>query len=285
MRTLSWRTGAGSALGLAVFLPLLAAAPVRAQQVHGTVLDGSTHAPIKDADVVLVGSKGKEASVVGRVLTDSTGQFALKIPAFGAYAVKVSAIGYAPYSSQAFTVDTSQEASIQVSLTPAPLAVKGVSVRVAAMRQELEKVGFYRRKKAGLSAATFLEPKQIREKTSSGKIIDAFYGIPGVHVEQVATSAGSLWDVTAPSANTDYFMNAATGKAATCLPSVYLDGNIIRPGGNTASAEADAGQWTTIVNPNDVAGIEVYTTPAGLPAFAGGSDSPCGAILIWTTSH
>jgi hypothetical protein len=36
------------------------------------------------------------------------------------------------------------------------------------------------------------------------------------------------------------------------------------------------------VNPFDVEGVEIYTSPAGLPVQYSGYLSPCGAILIWT---
>jgi len=37
-----------------------------------------------------------------------------------------------------------------------------------------------------------------------------------------------------------------------------------------------------VVLPIKVAGIEVYKGPASLPAEFGGSDTRCGAIVIWT---
>lgn len=268
-------------VALVVAVSFASAAPLCAQTVDGTVVDKSTHAPVKDADVVLLGSNGKVTTIVGRELTDSTGRFVLDIPKFGAYAVKVSALGYKPYTSHAFTADTSQEASIEVSLNPAPVALKGLSVRVAAMQQELRKVGFYEREKQGFGQ--YITPKQIVEKTSDGDIVNAFYGLPGVRVRSVGVSGGSLWDITMPGATTRSFMSAIKGADRTCYPSIYLDGDVVRHGGNVPTD--DLGQWTTLLNPNDVAGIEVYPTTAGAPAYAQGSDSPCGVVLIWTKTH
>jgi hypothetical protein len=268
-------------VALVLATSFVCAASLCAQTVDGTVIDKSTRAPVQDADVVLLSSNGKVTEIVSRQLTDSTGRFALEVPKFGAYAVKVSALGYKPYTSGAFTADTSQEASIQVTMTPAPVALKGLSVRVAAMRQELKKVGFYKRQQKGIG--DFVTPKQIIEKASDGDIVNAFYGLSGVQVRGVSVSAGSLWDITMPGATTRSFMSSVKGAGPTCYPSIYLDGDMVRHGGNVPTD--DLGQWTTLVNPNDVAGIEVYPTTAGAPAFAQGSDSPCGAVVIWTKTH
>ena len=37
-----------------------------------------------------------------------------------------------------------------------------------------------------------------------------------------------------------------------------------------------------IVEPANIAGIEIYRSPAELPARFGGAESACGVIVIWT---
>jgi hypothetical protein len=52
---------------------------------------------------------------------------------------------------------------------------------------------------------------------------------------------------------------------------VVIDGTIVRE------------PWS-LPNPQNVAGVEVYRSPAGVPGPAR-FDSPCGAIVIWTKGH
>ena len=58
-----------------------------------------------------------------------------------------------------------------------------------------------------------------------------------------------------------------------CPTNIYLD-NIKIEGGSESI--------DSLVLPIEVAGLEVYKGPASLPAEFSGSDSRCGAIVIWT---
>jgi hypothetical protein len=40
--------------------------------------------------------------------------------------------------------------------------------------------------------------------------------------------------------------------------------------------------WTEVVHVNDIEAVEVYPSPAGLPAWMFGTRGRCGAVLIWT---
>ncbi len=51
------------------------------------------------------------------------------------------------------------------------------------------------------------------------------------------------------------------------------------------SRDLEASDWQSLVNPTEVSAIEVFAGQAGLPAWAGGLKSPCGAILIWTKGY
>ncbi len=285
MGTHSWKNGAGVTLGLSVLLLLLASAPIRAQDLSGIVVDRASKHPVKGADVLLVQATG---DTIARTTSAANGRFRLKIPDLGAYAVKVGALGYGTFTSRVFLADSSQDVSATVSLAPAPVALEGLTVTAKALDRELTKVGFYEREKQGFGH--FVTPKEIERRTVN-RITDAFYGIPGVQVRRVgSTGAVPRWDVTVRGADSQYLCggggagcgSVAAGTSRTCYPSVYVDGDIIRHGGNGLVQEQNAGTWTEMVSPRDVAAIEVYTSAAGLPAFAVGSDSPCGTVLIWT---
>ncbi len=295
MRTGSAGTRVRFALGMS--LAMLLASPLCAQRIQGIVLDEFSHTPLEGADVSLLGTKGK---VTGRATTGTDGRFAMTIRKFGAYAIEVHALGYAPYTTRVFVADTSQQVSATVNLAPAPIALEGLTVETTAIQRALERVGFYRREKAGFGS--FLTATQIEERAVS-RITDALYGLPGVRV--ACDPSGVDCDVTmrgapvycAPPTGEAASSAAASGAATsggaatscnakTCYPSVYLDGDMIRRGGQTPAGQiSTAGWWAELVSPYDVAAIEVYPHAAGLPAFASGTDSPCGAILIWTKTH
>ncbi len=264
-------------VSVAVAAALLIAGSGRlsAQYVHGVVLDQSTQAPVESADVEILGTKGKvSGQVLSRERTDKGGKFGMMIRKVGAYAVKVDAPGYLPYTTHLFTMDTYQDTRIEVSLAPAraPAPAKGASVTMGALRRRLEKVGFYGREKKGLGH--FLTPEQLAG-TTVGRITDDFYDVPGVEVQHVRHGGGEAWDITLAGAKTEH-------RGGLCYPTIYLDGDMIRKGGSGPTVEANAGLWTELVRPSQVAAAEVYADSAGLPAFASGSESPCGTVLIWT---
>lgn len=265
---------------MALLLLAISASAARAQRIQGIVLDKFSHSPVPSADVRLLGAKGHLA---GRIVTGTDGRFALTIPHFGAYSIRAEALGYAAYTTSVFVVDTAQQVSAEVDLAPAPIALQGLEVTTTAVRRELDKVGFFKRKARGFGY--FVTEKDLREKTVT-RITDAFYGIPGVHVMRTDPNSNQDWDVTMAGAENQFFFGGP------CFPSVSIDGTIVRHGGRGGSAQFgskagdhNVGGWYQLVDPADVAGIEVYPTAAGAPPQVQGGESPCGAILIWTKEY
>lgn len=268
----------------ALAAPCLAASPIHAQSVQGIVLDQFTNRPVRGADVALVGPKRK---VVGRAMTGDDGRFTIGIPAFGGYHLEVDGLGYVPFATKVFFADSAQEVSAQVNLAPDAIKLEGLEVTTTAVERKLRLAGFYKRE--AKHVGYFIGPEQIHEKVVN-RITDAFYGIPGIHVRHVSAVGGNEgWEVTARGGETQSF----TG--GVCLPSVLVDGMVLRNGGSALRARTtanitqgqldpmkDVGTWYQLIDPSNVAAIEVYPSAAGLPPQAAGSVSPCGAILIWT---
>jgi hypothetical protein len=262
----------------------LAASPVHAQRVQGIVLDQFTNRPVRGADVALVGERGK---VVARAMTGDDGRFALSIPKFSGYHLEVNGLGYASFTTKIFFADSTQDVSAQVDLAPDAIKLEGLEVTTRAVERKLRLAGFYKRE--AKHVGYFIGPEEIHEKVVN-RITDAFYGIPGIQVRPVSSVGGNEgWEVTARGAETQSF----TG--GVCLPSVLLDGVVLRNGGSALRDQTiahvtqaatdpmkDVGTWYQLIDPSDVAAIEVYPGAAGLPVQAAGSVSPCGAILIWT---
>ena len=75
-----------------------------------------------------------------------------------------------------------------------------------------------------------------------------------------------------------------------CKLNIFLDGNLAIRGSKerwslTSGGGTDMNPRESIndlVLPTEIAGIEVYTGGAGLPAEFGGHDARCGAVVIWT---
>ncbi len=258
-----------SRLGLAALAFLcLAASPTYAQSVQGIVLDQFTNRPVRGVDVALVGERGK---VVARAVTGDDGRFALSIPKFSGYHLEVNGLGYAPFTTKTFFADSAQDVSAQVNLAPDAIKLEGLEVSTKAVERKLRLAGFYKRE--AKHVGYFFGPEEIHEKVVN-RITDLLYGIPGFNVRRVSAVGGNQgWEVTAPGAEQQFFFGGP------CYPSVSIDGTIIRHGGRGSN---DTGTWYTLVDPDNVAAIEIYPTAAGVPVQVGGQDSPCGAILIWT---
>ncbi|WP_420442665.1 hypothetical protein [Candidatus Palauibacter sp.] len=90
-----------------------------------------------------------------------------------------------------------------------------------------------------------------------------------------------------------YSTRASTGFSDEgCQLNVYLDGNLVVRGSEERwSRAAGDGPFSNrpppeplnnLVLPVEIVGLEVYVGAAGLPAEFSGSNSRCGAVVIWT---
>ena len=59
---------------------------------------------------------------------------------------------------------------------------------------------------------------------------------------------------------------------------IYVDRQLISPGGN----QADPAALDSAVSPAVVAAMEIYRSPAEIPAEFKGSNADCGVIVVWT---
>lgn len=264
---------------LILLVALLASAVVpasaRAQWLKGIVLDEFSGGPVKGADVALVADGSK---VVARAMTGDDGRFTMTIPKFGGYHLEVSGLGYAPFSTRVFFADSVQQVSAQVSLAPEAIKLEGLEVTTTATERKLRLSGFYVRE--AKHVGYFITPQDMHDKVVN-RITDAFYGIPGLTVRRYmssTTGGNDGWDLVTNSGETKFLVGGR------CYPSIAIDGTIVRHGGRAGGSahDVEVGDWYHLVDPNDVAAIEVYPTAAGAPVQMMGQESPCGAVLIWT---
>ena len=66
------------------------------------------------------------------------------------------------------------------------------------------------------------------------------------------------------------------GGAGDCYPFVVLDGQVIHRGGEFP-ANIDR-----IIDPESVAGVEIFPSAIGVPIQFAGVDASCGVIMFWT---
>ena len=242
-----------AAVTLTLLLALTPAGPAWAQTVQGTVFDAESGVPISMANVALLAT---DDSIVGRHVTDKDGRFVIRAPEAGSYWLRATRIGYAPFTTDTFALETGQDAVAELRLRPSPTALDPIEVVVEERVPWMVRVGFYKRQAKGFGQ--FRTPEDI-EALHPIYHADLFYGMSGVRVLSNGSVLGSGF----------------------CPLSVVVDGLLVQRGG-TPPSKTDP-SWTDLMHVNDIEAIEVYPHPGGVPVWT--RSSPCGAILIWTKGH
>lgn len=228
----------------------LAAGPLGAQsapsdsaRVTGTVLDEHTDEPLSDATLLLF---DRETGVpVALVESGPAGAFAFPPVAPGRYALRIRRLGYREMVeevevSAGSVLVTATLSPDAVSLEPVEVTVEGA--RSVALRE------FERRRSMGLGS--FITREEI-EESSPLEVTELFQGTPGVRIIRDAQGDGHL---------------VLRGR---CRPNVYIDGIA-----TDATLSLDLS-----LRPDDVEGIEVYTTDSAPAQYA---RNACGVVLLWT---
>lgn len=242
----------------------LCALPARAQTVVGTVVDSTSGAAIRGVYVALLDPAGH---AVSGTESDSLGKFALRAPAAGTYRLRTTHLGYWNATSAPVRVGADGALSIQLQVVARPITVDGLTVSAAAPVRHLAEGGFYRRQRMGFGH--YITRDEI-VASAAFTLTDLLRRHPGAQIITVDGEADDN-DVILRSGRTMSFRGL-------CLPSVAIDGNVIRSGG----VNAVAGLQTLVPSVLDIEAIEIYNGQGGLPGWASGTVSPCGAILIWT---
>ncbi len=246
-----------AAVTLTLFLTLTPGRPAWPQTVQGTVLDAESGVPISMANVALLAT---DDSIVGRHVTDKGGRFVIRAPEAGSYWLRATRIGYAPFTTDTFALETGQDAVTELRLRPSPTPLDPIEVVVEERVPWMVRVGFYKRQAKGFGQ--FRTPEDL-EALHPIFPEDLFHGMSGVRVQSNGWVLGSGY--------------------RPCALSVTVDGMLVQRGGSPGSKTAPS--WTDLWHVNDIEAIEVYPRPGGVPAWLSGTVSPCGAILIWTKGH
>ncbi len=227
---------------------------VAAQTVRGTVVDSSSSQPIANATIEV---RLPNDQVAARESADKAGQFRIRLRAEGAYRVRVQRIGYRMFESAALVLTSKTDTTLEVRLAAVPVELESVSVTAAETNSYLKTSGFYLRKEGG--AGRFLDPETVGQLVPKARLAtDLIVHIPGVRITRVR-------GIPVPQLrNCRTLNNPESGLL------VYVDGNLV-------GSEAFA-----LLMPGDVLAIEVYMGVAEVPLQYGGTNAPCGVILVWT---
>jgi len=246
----------------------------RTGRIIGQLSDAQTHQPVVAAAV----------SVAGRaqeVQSNRRGRFVFSGLPIGEYELSVRHIGYAPLTHPV-TVTRGHTTQVDVSLPPDPVELEPI-VATATRPRRLEIKGFYERRYWGelLGGGEFFTAEDI-ERRNPSRITHMIADAPGVRLANcdVWGHGCKLYSTTHSRGFSDQ----------GCKLNIYLDGILAIRGSNERwslttgpfTREQPRESINDLVLPTEIAGVEVYTGAASLPAEFGGPDSRCGAVMIWT---
>lgn len=212
----------------------------------GAVTDISS-VPIPDVEVSVVKPKG-----FGKVAhTSKDGNFNIGGVPAGTISLQVRRLGY-----EARVVDVLMTADpitrVEIVLKPIPEELEKLVVSAeekSALRE------FYEHRSQRGSYGKFFDQNEIR-KRGARYPSDLFRSIPGVTLASNGPIANAV-------------------RIRGCQPMLWVDGQRI------PNSEVD-----DIVNANDIAGIEIYSSMAGTPApYLDRSTRLCGTIIVWTKNR
>jgi hypothetical protein len=239
------------------------------QGVQGRILDRATNEPLRTAEVALRDGGGR---ILASGTTNDRGFFRLLTRLPGSYSLQVEAMGYERGEVDALDVKTGRLNVVEMSLPPQAFALEPLVIVAEPHTYHLEMEGFYERK--DLSGGFFITPEMI-ERRNTQRVTQYFLEVPGATIVQDQAGQNAVYFKAAMGLAT---MGSTGGgsQAAPCWPRVYVDGMLMHEGGYGMPAFIDG-----LSNPFDLAGVEIYRSPAEIPAQFGGSHSRCGVIVMW----
>lgn len=215
---------------------------------------------------------GTAASTV----TSDSGTFALAGLPAGTYTLEARAVGYAP-TRTSVNLASRQMRTISVVLAQKVPVLEEVTVYGKKRNLSTQIAGFMKRSHGG--TGHFITQDEIRKKRPY-RITDLLRTVPGVRVIPTGAIGYTV-------AMRGFLSRTENNFNPLCDPALYVDG-LKQSGGTTTSSPATGASSfdpdqdvDAAAIPQDIFGIEVYTSASELPPeYRNGNN--CGAILIWT---
>ena len=233
----------------------------------GRAVDAATGGPLEAASVELL---GPDDQLLDQRLTDAEGRFRIRPPEPGSYRVRIRRLGYAEVTSSALEVEEGRK-EVEIRLVPEALELEeGVVVEVEYRPRFLELAGFYRRRADGMGRLFDRAELEAMNLSQTGDIVNR---VPTLATLPLS-GRGSL-DATRRFLR---FRRAGRGSGG-CLPAIYVDGILVRQGGNWNPAMPSLDE---LMPADEVEAMELYDGPSSAPARFNSMGSACGVLVIWS---
>jgi hypothetical protein len=220
-------------------------------RLTGTVTDVNSKRPLTGAQVRIAG-----AALVG--LTDDRGVFNISEAPGGTQTLLIRAVGYAPEQR---TVELVADGSLSVDISLTNLRSLLDTIRITASRvYSRDGNGFERRRKIG--SGHYFDSTDVEHYRPS-EITGLLEMVGGVRVAGAGLNQRIIMQ-----------------HIDACEPTIFVDG--------MAFADFTAADLNMMVPPEDVIGVEVYTSAATAPVQFKGMQSlsragrGCGSVVVWT---
>jgi hypothetical protein len=251
-----------SLLALTLF-PLFSPEEVGAQAIAGRLLDMAAGTPIAVARMTLLDA---DSQAVVFTITDTDGQFLLEAPRPGQYWLQAESAFHENYADGPIPLAEADTVTLTFGLKPLPVELEGLVVEAERRSTRLALAGYYDRKEA--SIGWYLDQERIRSRP--GRPVSELIAI----LPDVELSRDPIFGGQEPIFRRQQF-ESFRGNSPSCYPQVFLNGVVLALGGSTP---AGLGHFSL----NDVEAVEVYPSPAHLPARFSGPFDRCGTIVLWT---
>lgn len=217
-------------------------------RLSGRVVTALGDRPLAGAQVGLVGGPQTRAN--------DRGEWMLVNAAPGTRSLEIRAVGYYPERRSVDVVANAEPLHVMMRTMKSVLD----TVRIVEARLSNKNFAeFERRQRSG--AGNYITMADV-ERRNPFSTSDLFKFTPGVRLQSIR------------GAPRVYVRGLMSG---WCAPDVFVDGLDVGP--------IDGGELDTFVNPNEIAGVEIYsgtTVPFQFISMRGSSRDRCGAIVIWT---
>ena len=225
----------------------------------GTVLDDRTDAPVAGARILFFPIDSVKRQVI-ETESDSLGLFGVELPSTGTYRIQVTSLGYTTLHSGDIHVPA-RPPDFELRLVPEALAIEPITVTAEGRSDRLARIGFYQRQATG--HGRFVTADEIGGRAAA-RITDVLRTVPSARMLTDFEGDGAIGTEV-------YFRNAVRGLdeksgGRPCLPTLVLDGVLVRHGGPLPDAQKQRMGGATsrrpirldeLVHPNNIAGIVI----------------------------
>ena len=222
-------------------------APAAVYSVSGTVADHDGHA-LPEAEIALV----EHDSAVRLVRTDTAGRFEMSNISVPTIALRIRRLGFKPRRVAVNLSGDEGRHPLMIELDVMPAELAGMSVNEAAEEPDAHLREYYARKHTN-NFGHFIDGDKIEKQH------------PQFASEMLRAVSGAR------------LIPAFIGNEVRirgCPPLVWLDG-----------VRVPGAQLDEVVQPAEVAAMEIYDSFAGIPAQYFDRSATCGTILVWTRAR